>query len=132
MLQWSQLQWEGEARSPGVLTAVLPGSKTLHFVQGLLCLSVMKLRWGSSLYLDPSSSLHGIFLCGDLYPLFPYHSAVLEASFIPQASQQGFSPCRSNFSSSPNGLEQPCSSLGQAVPCGITVGSGFYAVKMGS
>lgn len=46
MLQWSQLQWEGEAHSPGVLTAFLPGSKILHVVQGLLCLSVTKLSWG--------------------------------------------------------------------------------------
>lgn len=55
MLQLSQLQWEGEEHSPGVMTAFLPGSKILHFVQGMLCLSVTKLNWGELMGLTTMS-----------------------------------------------------------------------------
>ncbi|KAM6306975.1 LOW QUALITY PROTEIN: plexin-A4-like [Podargus strigoides] len=62
------VNWEGEARSPGVLTAFWPGSKILHFVQDLLYLSVTKLSQGKArvggmefspgmVYISPDSPL---------------------------------------------------------------------------
>lgn len=65
--------------------------------------------WGSSPRQDPSSSVHGIFLalCWSITSVsLPQHSP-RSLLFIPQASQQCFSPCHSNFSYSTNSLEQP-------------------------
>lgn len=108
----------------------------LHFCLAAKCHTLSaEVKWcGSSWCHDPTSSFPGIFLslCWSItsVPLQQHSSRSL--IFIPHVSQQCFSPCHSNLPYSTNSLEQTCSSLEQAVPRGITVGSGVRVVKMSS
>lgn len=67
------MQWEQETVIQGVLTAFLPGNKSLPFVQGQLCLSVTQLSWGEvmELIILQALCMASSQLSADLQPAFP-------------------------------------------------------------